>query len=148
MNAVETTASSGVMAEREACRDRFVRFSADCETGVLGPADTVRKLNSLFAEMARNLSEMRIHPVGAELEQFLNVGSVESAAIRLTGSTAGFLMSRSPCGTAMASVWIPDRSEEHTIAAMDCATALCGALALACAQAIGSGPEPLTATVN
>ena len=114
----------------------------------MGGVDAVRQLNALFAEMARNLSEIRLHPIGAELERMLGVGAAESGAMLLAGSTAGVFISRSPDGAAAASAWIPGHTEEHTVSGGDCAGALCAALARACAQALGNGPAPTSTSVN
>lgn len=78
----------------------------------------------------------------------LAAGAAESAAMLLAGPDAGFMLSRAPGGWAVASAWIPDRCEEQTVYAGEPAVALCGALALACAQALASGPAPRSAALN
>lgn len=148
MNSVQSPSASPAAGENETCRARLADFALDCESGALTGIDAVRQLNTLFADMARNLSEICLHPIGAPLERMLAAGAAESGAMLLAGNVAGVLISRSPEGAAVASAWIPDRSEEQTVSAGDCASALCGALARACGQALGSGPAPTSTAVN
>lgn len=148
MNSVHSSAALPAATELEAFRLRLAQFSLECETGDLSGVDAVRQLNSMFAEMARNMSEISLHPMGAELERMLGAGAAESGAMLLAGSTAGMMISRSPDGAAVASVWIPGHTSEHTVSGGDCAGALCGALARACAQALGNGPAPTSSSVN
>lgn len=148
VNSVQSSPGSPSPHEIETCRARLGDFALDCESGGLVGVDAVRQLNTLFAEMARNLSEICLHPIGAPLERMLAAGAAENGAMLLAGNVAGILVSRSPDGAAVASAWIPDRSEEQTVSAADCASALCGALARACVQALGSGPAPTSSAVN
>ncbi|WP_162935677.1 hypothetical protein [Tsuneonella amylolytica] len=122
-------------------------LASRCE-GDNPPVDTLRGLCEILRQIGPNLAGFDRDRIDGSFDRLLDAGADESAAALLAGDVFGYMMSRSPGGIAIASAWIPDRSEEHTVQAADHTSALCGAMARACAQAITCGPTPASNRIN
>ena len=78
-----------------------------------------------------------------EFELLLQTGAAETASRRLLGTAPfGFMLSRSPHGGSICSVWIPGAIEETRFDADTEALAFAGALARAYYQVLMDSPAP------
>ena len=109
-----------------------------CEEGSLPATQVLQTLRALIERMPRAAERsLDCADFDAEFEALLDAGALESAAIRLAGQSIGYMFSRAPNGYAVASAWIPDVIGEQTVKSREPASALCGAIALACARGFG-----------
>ncbi len=93
--------------------------------------DPAGLLEGVFAMLATGPAEIcqPINPAlsGADLQQLLDIGAFESAALRMVGR-CGYLLSRSGDGQVIASVVLPGSQNDYSFNAFSEPIALCGAL--------------------
>lgn len=119
----------------------FILFCEDFDPAEdLG--DVIVRLAGLLAIAPSPVAKLLgSQPRPGVVDRQLAAEAFESAALTLVGSEIGYLLSRSPNGTAVASTWIPGMGEEHTLKAADPVPALCGAIALTCLSIVSAHPS-------
>jgi hypothetical protein len=137
----------GVPSSLAAVSTELVSLAHACEAD-FEPTEALLRLRELMLQIGPVFPSFDPAKIDGPFDRLLAAGGHESAGMLLAGDMFGFMLSRNPAGVVVASAWVPDRSEEQTVRAAEPATALCGALALACAQAIASGPAPASTRVN
>jgi hypothetical protein len=116
--------------------DALAGLACDCaDVPASAEAQVLRALRDhlLHAPWIHSLAGVNL-PDAAEFETLLSAGAGESAALRLIGEDAGYMLSRGPGGMCLASVILPGRTEEASCGGESFGLALAGALALALAD--------------
>lgn len=124
--AQDFTASQGAALWQARMED----FLYDCAASAASEqADRVREAAHLFARsQADGLGLAVPSPDVAAIEAMVDCGAIESAALALLSPDAGFLLSRGGNGVCLASIVLPDGSEEVTAEGSTMALALLAAL--------------------
>ncbi|MFN6934362.1 MAG: hypothetical protein ACK4NZ_04335 [Tsuneonella sp.] len=125
-------------------------FAIRCEEfdGSLDVGELVCQLAKMLDDAPPSLSDViGERPRVKLVEGQLAAEAFESAALSLAGAKTGYMLSRAPDGTSMASVWLSGVTEEQTLKAPDTAVAICGAIALACLSAVSTDPTLLRSPI-
>jgi hypothetical protein len=123
----------------EAWSETIKQLMFNCELKTSEPADLLVGTYHLLATGPRSIcGPIRPKISRSELQQLLDCGAFESAALRLL-SRCSYMLSRSSEGLIIASVVIPASERDYSFNAASEVIALCGALMICLQESVTGG---------